>query len=70
MLKLIKYELRKDMTLYIVIFSILFALELYLGGSILCKSDANVAISMILFLLCGRHYIPYDNGCCLVCQGT
>ena len=53
MLKLIKYELRKDMTLYIVIFSILFALELYLGGSILCKSDANVAISMILFLLCG-----------------
>ena len=70
MLKLIKYELRKDMTLYIVIFSILFALELYLGGSILCKSDANVAISMILFLLCGWDYIPYDNGCCLVCQGT
>lgn len=53
MLRLIKYEFRKDMTLYIVVFSVLFALELYLAGSLMCKSDTNVAISMILFLLCG-----------------
>ncbi len=53
MFKLIKYELRKDITLYIIIFSILFALEIYLAGSIFFESDTNLVISMLLFMLCG-----------------
>ena len=53
MLKLIKYELRKDMTIYIIIFSVLCALELYLAGSIFFQSDTNLVISMLLYMLCG-----------------
>lgn len=59
MLKLIKYELRKDLTPYIVIFAVLIALEAYLAGSIIFESDTNLMISVILFMLCGWAVIVF-----------
>lgn len=53
MFKLIKYEFRKDMTIYIVVFSVLAALELYLAASIGLKSEVNIGIATVLYLLCG-----------------
>ena len=53
MLKLIKYEYRKNITMFIIIFGVLFGLEAYLAGSILLKSSTNIAISMVLYMLIG-----------------
>lgn len=53
MLKLIKYECRKNITVFIIIFGALFGLEAYLGGSILAKSTTNIAIASILYMLIG-----------------
>lgn len=57
MRKLIKYELRKDMILYIIVFSVIMMLEFYLLGSILAKSEANIVISTLLFIMCGSSAI-------------
>ncbi len=53
MLKLIKYEYRKSLTIFIIIFAVLFGLEAYLAGSIILKSTTNIAISMVLYMLVG-----------------
>ena len=53
MLKLIKYEYRKDMIAYIIVFGLLLVLGAYLTISILAESETNLAISIILFILCG-----------------
>ncbi len=53
MLKLIKYEYRKSLTMYIIIFGVLFGLEAYLAISILAESSTNIAISALLFMLVG-----------------
>lgn len=53
MFKLIKYEFRKDIIIYLVIFAMILALEGYLMISILTGSDVNMVISIILYLLCG-----------------
>lgn len=53
MLKLIKYEYRKSITIFIIIFGVLFGLEAYLAGSILAKSTTNIAISTVLYMLIG-----------------
>lgn len=53
MLKLIKYEYRKSLTIFIIIFAVLFGLEAYLAGSIMAKSTTNIAISMVLYMLVG-----------------
>ena len=59
MRKLIKYELRKDMILYIIVFSVIMMLEFYLLGSILAKSEANIVISTLLFIMCGSSAILF-----------
>lgn len=53
MLKLIKYEYRKSLTMFIIIFGVLFGLESYLAASILLKSETNIAISTVLYMLIG-----------------
>ena len=53
MFKMIKYEYRKDMPLYIIVVSLIVALTTYLGISIMSESEINLAISIILFILCG-----------------
>lgn len=53
MFKLVKYEYRKDITMYTIIFAGLFVLEAYLLGSILAESEANIAISILLYTLAG-----------------
>lgn len=53
MFKLIKYEYRKDLPLYIIIVSVILALASYLALSIVAESTTNIAISLILFILCG-----------------
>lgn len=53
MLKLIKYEYRKMLTVFIIIFGILFGLEAYLAISILLKSTTNITISALLYMLIG-----------------
>lgn len=53
MLKLIKYEYRKDMIMYIIIFGLLFVLETYLAMSVLAESPTNVVISVLLYMLMG-----------------
>lgn len=53
MLKLIKYEYRKSITIFIIIFGVLFGLETYLAVSILAKSTTNIAISTLLYMLIG-----------------
>lgn len=53
MLRLIKYELRKDSILYLIIFSVLFLLEGYLLASVILENDANMIFSITLFMLCG-----------------
>ena len=53
MFKMIKYEYRKDMPLYIVVVALIVALTMYLAFSILSESEINLAISIILFILCG-----------------
>lgn len=59
MRKLIKYEFRKDMLLYIIIFSVIMMLEVYLLISILTKSEVNIVISMLLFIMCGSASIIF-----------
>ena len=59
MLKLIKYEYRKDMISYIVVAGVLAVLELYLGLSILFKSNNNVAVALVLFVLCGWAVVMF-----------
>ncbi len=51
MFKLIKYEYRKDLVLYIVLFAVLLVLEAYLLFGILSGQDAHLAISIVLFVL-------------------
>lgn len=53
MFKLIKYEYRKDLPLYIIILSIIIALAGYLAISILSESEINIGISVVLYLLGG-----------------
>ncbi len=53
MFKMIKYEYRKDMPLYIVVIGLILSLTMYLAFSILAESEVNLAISIILFILCG-----------------
>ncbi|MGN0374175.1 MAG: hypothetical protein ACI4EN_01645 [Butyrivibrio sp.] len=53
MLRLMKYEYRKDLPLYIIIVSIIMALTAYLAFSIKTESEVNLAISSILFVLGG-----------------
>ena len=53
MFKLIKYEYRKDLPLYIVLFAAIFALELYALLSILSESELNMSISFALYILGG-----------------
>ncbi len=53
MFKLIKYEYRKDLPMYIVIMSVIAALTGYLAISILAKSEVNIGISLVLYILGG-----------------
>lgn len=53
MFKLIKYEYRKDLPLYIIILSVIVALAGYLAISIIAKSNINIGISTILYMLGG-----------------
>lgn len=59
MLKLIKYEYRKDIVSYIVVLSTMVVLEAYLGLSLLLKSNVNVALASVLFVLCGWAVILF-----------
>ena len=60
MLKLIKSEYRKDIVSYIVVLSTMVVLEAYLGLSLLLKSNVNVALASVLFVLC--FPVPYVPG--------
>ena len=51
--KLIKYEIRKDVSTYISVFALLVCVQLYLVVSLVTKSEKHVAISSLLFVLIG-----------------
>ena len=51
--KLIKYEVRKDLSAYISVFAMLVAFELYVVISLLLKNDKHVGISSVLFIMFG-----------------
>ena len=59
MFKLIKYEYRKDIVSYIVVASVILVLEAYLAFSLLIKSNTNVAIATMLFMMCGWAVIMF-----------
>lgn len=59
MFKMIKYEYRKDMVLYIIVTALIVALTMYLALSIMAESEVNIAISVILFILCGCASIVF-----------
>ncbi len=48
MLKLIKYELRKNRTVLLVLLAIVAAIELYFLGSLLAQSDSDIIASLSL----------------------
>lgn len=51
MLKLIKYELRKNRTALLIVLAILVAVEVYFLGSMAAESDNNVFASLTLMFL-------------------
>ncbi len=51
MLKLIKYELRKNRTALLVVLAILVAIEVYFLGSMAAESDNDVFASLSLMFL-------------------
>lgn len=59
MLRLIKYQYRKDLPMYIVIFSVIMALASYLALSIAAESEFNMVFAMILYILCGSGAVIF-----------
>lgn len=59
MLKLMKYELRKKLVPYLILFVVTAIVEIFAVYSIMSKSNEKVAISVILFSLIGSFSMFY-----------